>query len=224
MAQAVLTKRIAINKANAQMVGSVGVAAFVTVFCLVAVHALWGQNAYLSRVNSAKDKANKQLQANVTAASNLASSYKTFVGSNTNAIGGSATGTDQNDGDNAKIVLDALPSSYDFPALTASIEQILTSNNLKVATITGTDDEVAQAATTGSGDPQPVPMPFSFDVTDASYSQIQNLIQQLQSSIRPIQIDTITLSGSANNMKLTLNAHTYYQPGKTLNITKESVK
>jgi Tfp pilus assembly protein PilO len=224
MAQAIPTKRTAINKANAQMVGSVGVAAFVTVFCLVAIHALWGQNAYLGRVNSAKDKANKQLESNVTAASNLASAYKTFVGSNTNAIGGSSSGTDQNDGDNAKIVLDALPSSYDFPALTASIEQILTSNNLKVATITGTDDEVAQAGTASSGDPQPIPMPFSFDVTDASYSQIQNLIKQLQSSIRPIQVDTITLSGSSDNMKLTLNAHTYYQPSKTLNITKESVK
>ena len=56
------TKRLAISKANAQIVGIVGAAAFVTVFCLFAANAVFSQNRYQARVITAKEKAHKQLQ------------------------------------------------------------------------------------------------------------------------------------------------------------------
>ena len=215
-------KHLAIDKANTQMVAVVAVASFVTVFCLVAANSLWGQKNYQSRLIAAKEKANTQLKANIKAVDTLVSHYKAFTGTSTNVIGGSTSGTGDNDGDNAKIVLDALPSKYDFPALTSSLEKVFKDRKLNVNAISGTDDELAQSAATGS--PQPVPMPFGFTLSGVSYAQVQDLINTLEHSVRPIQIDTITLAGSANNMQATVEAHTYYQPSIELKVRTQVIK
>ena len=226
MAQAlqISTKRTAISKSNAQVVLVVAIASFVTVFCLVAAKTVLSQNSYQSRVIKAKTTAHKQLVLNIAAASSLVSSYNSFVSPSANIIGGNTTGTGDKDGDSGKIILDALPSSYDFPALASSLEKILTSQNLKVSSISGVDDQVNQGANLSSPNPQPVTMPFSFSVTGASYASIQQLITTLQNSIRPIQVDTLSLSGAANSMQATITAHTYYQPAKNLKITNQVVK
>ncbi len=208
------TKRLAISKTNAQMVAVVAVAAFVTVFCLIASNAVFSQNRYQARVISAKEKAHKQLQENINNYSNLATAYKAFDNASTNVIGGTKSGKGDNDGSNSKIILDALPSAYDFPALASSIEKVLADNNLKVTSITGTDDQLTQQNNTASANPQPVSIPFTFTVSNASYGSVNQLMAKLQQSIRPIQIDTLDASGSQNNMTVTVTAHTYYQPGK----------
>lgn len=218
------TKRLAITKANAQMVAVVGIASFVTVFCLVASRAVWSQTRYQARVTTKAETAHNQLQENIKAFNNLVQSYQTFVSAPKNAIGGSSTGGGDNDGDNAKIILDSLPSTYDFPALTSSLEKILDAGSFHVTSITGTDDQLSQQGNTSSPNPKPVSMPFTFTVGSANYLSVQQLIDALQRSARPIQIDSIDLSGGADDMTLTVDAHTYYQPGKSLSITKQVVK
>jgi hypothetical protein len=218
------TKHVAINKANAQMVAVVAVASFITVFCLVASKAVLSQNQYQGRVSKAKEKAHQQLQKNIKAFDSLVVSYKAFDGTSTNVIGGNASGTGDNDGSNSKLILDALPSTYDFPALTSSLEKILHDQSLKIGSITGTDDQINQQSNSESSSPQPIAVPFSFTVNNANYSSVQQLIAKLQVSIRPIQVDKLTISGGANNMTLTVNGHTYFQPAKSLSITKQVVK
>lgn len=217
-------KRLAIDKASAQMVIVVGVAAFVAVFSLIASQALWSQRGYLSRVTSAKEKAHHQLQTNIKSVDTLVSSYKAFVSNPVNVIGGSSSGTGDKDGDNAKIVLDALPPSYDFPALTSSLEKILKQRNFSVASIGGIDDQLAQQSNGSSPNPQAVSMPFNFSVSNANYAAVQDLVGLLQRSTRPIQIDNISLTGASNNMQMTVTAHTYYQPEKDLKITTKVIK
>jgi len=218
------TKRLAINKANARMVGIAGGAAFVTVFCLIATKAVFSQNQYQARVINAKEKAHTQLQANIKAFDELVTSYQAFDTSSPNIIGGSANGKDARDGANSKLVLDSLPGSYDFPALTSSVEKILKEQKFSIDGITGTDDQINQQANASNPNPQPVPMPFTFTVSNASYDNVKQLIDTLQRSIRPIQIDTMVLGGGVNDMTLTVTAHTYYQPGKSLTITKKEIK
>jgi hypothetical protein len=217
-------KRVAISKANAQMAGVVAAAAFISAFCLVSARVVWSQNIYQAHVTSAEEQANTQFKANVQSVKQLTASYTQFINTPTNIIGGSSAGTGNNDGSNAAIVLDALPDTYDFPALTSSLEKIMTAQAFKISSISGTDEELTQAGKGASPTPQPVAMPFSFSVTDASYTAVQGLITTLQSSIRPIQIDSLTLSGSSSDMQLTVNAHTYYQPAKNLGITKKVVQ
>lgn len=216
-------KHIAISKANTQVVIISGVAGFVTVLCLIIAQALISQNAYLSKVIEKKDVANKQLIANLEAVEKLSKSYDEFQSKPTNVIGGSATGTGPNDGPNSKIVLDALPSSYDYPALTSSIEKILTDRKLKVESITGVDDELIQKEAASSPTPQAVPMAFTFRIKEANYAAVQDVVGALTRSIRPIQVDSITITGGNSDMSLEVSAHTFFQPPKNLEIKSEDV-
>lgn len=217
------TKKVQIDKAQATIVGIIASTVFVTVFSLVSAKALWTQRGYQARVIDKKQQASDQLETNLQSVDGLVSSYKNFVGSSTNMLQGNPSGTGDKDGDNARLVLDALPSKYDFPALTASLEKILTDKKFKINTITGTDDEVAQSATPKSGNPVPVDMPFELSV-NGSYASIQDLVGVFEHSIRPFSIQKVSLSGDSNDMQITLNAKTYFQPEKTLNIKKEVVK
>lgn len=217
-------KHLAISKANTQVVIIAGVAGFVTALCLVIAQAYISQNAYLSKVTERKEAANQQLQANLAAVSELTKSYDAFQNKKINVIDGQADGKGQNDGPNSKIVLDALPSSYDFPALTSSIEKILTDRQLTVDAISGTDEEIVQKEVASSPTPVPVPMAFSFIISDANYEKVQDVISALSRSIRPIQIDSLTISGGGDEMELEVSAHTFFQPPKNLTIKTEAVQ
>lgn len=216
------TKRSLITKANSTMVVSTGVAAFLVVFCLVASKTLLSQANYQNRIIGAKKDAVTQLKTNITAKDSLVSSYKAFVGTSQNVLGGNPSGSGEQDGDNAKLVLDALPSKYDFPALASSLEKMINSQNLQILGITGTDDEAAQS-TDATGSPQPVPMPFQVQVS-GSYDQIQGLVKLFNTSIRPFQIQTVELSGNQSSMTATITAQTFYQPEKTFKVQTEVIK
>ncbi|MEO8785204.1 MAG: hypothetical protein ABI221_02775 [Candidatus Saccharimonadales bacterium] len=216
------SKHLQIDKANSTMVLTVAIAAFIVAFSLVASRALLNKSSYQGRVIAAKEKASNQLKANVSAASSLTTAYKAFVSSDDNIIGGNPSGSGQKDGDNAKITLDALPSQYDFPALASSLELILTQNNYKIGSITGTDDELAQQ-NTQSPSPAPVTMPFTVDV-DANLDSAKNLLDIFQKSIRPISIQTLDISGSNNDLKLNVTANTFYQPAMNLKIQTKVIK
>jgi hypothetical protein len=219
-----INKRLAISKANAQIVAVIGIASFVVVFCLVASKALISQNSYQVKVASEKTKANKQLDANLESFNALKTSYAKFNNANPNVINGNTNGTGDNDGSNAKIILDSLPSAYDYPALTSSLEKILNDRGIKINSITGVDDQAAQSgATAAAASPKPVSMPFTFSV-NTNYGAAQELLSTLQKSIRPLVIDKVSVSGGSSNMQLTVTGHTYFQPTKTLNITKKAVK
>lgn len=216
------TKRSLITKANSTMVVSTGIAAFLVVFCLVASKTLLSQANYQNRIIGAKKDAVKQLKANITAKDSLVSSYKAFVGTPQNMLGGNPSGTGEQDGDNAKLVLDALPSKYDFPALATSLEKMINSQNLQILGITGTDQEADQS-TKATGSPQPVEMPFQVQVS-GSYDQIQGLVKLLGQSIRPFQIQTVELGGNQSSMTATISAKTYYQPEKTFKVETKVIK
>lgn len=223
MKLAISTKRIQIDKANMTIVIATSIATFITIFCLVGSKALLSQRSYQSNVIAKKEVAKKQLKENISAVNNLVSSYQQFVSGQENLIGGSATGSGDRDGDNAKIVLDALPSKYDFPALASSLEKLILDNGNQIVSITGTDDELNQEANTSSSAPQPVEMPFEIAVK-GNYSSIQNLINVFEKSIRPFPIQSMSVTGKDSQIILDIKAKTYYQPEKNLNIKTEVVK
>jgi hypothetical protein len=217
------TKRSLINKANSTMVVATSIAAFVVVFALFAGKSLLGQMAYQDRVIDAKKTAFTQLKADLDARDSLEQSYTDFVAENPNILGGAAEGANQKDGDNAKLILDALPSKYDFPALATSLEKMVNEQNLKIVDIGGTDDEVTQSKNQSSSNPQAVPMPFDVQAS-GSYVSVQILINNLLLSIRPFQILSLDLSGDEGNMTVRIDAQTFYQPEKNLNIETKVVK
>ncbi len=205
------------------MVVATAVAAFVVVFSLFAGKALLNQAAYQNRVISGKKKALSQLKADLNARDSLVTAYKSFVATPQNVLGGNPTGNGPQDGDNARITLDALPSKYDFPALTTSLEKLIGDQQLQIINITGTDDEVAQSSNQSSGSPQPVSIPFQVQVS-GSYQSVQNLLSVFSRSIRPIQVQNVELTGTDSNMVATIVAQTFYQPEKNLTIKTQVVK
>lgn len=218
-----LTKRSLISKANSTIVTAAAISAFVLIFSLVSSKALFSQMGYQNRVIDKKKQTVTQLKANLEARDSLVNSYKSFVTRPQNMLGGDPSGTGPQDGDNAKIVLDALPSVYDFPALATSLEKMITGQNLQISGITGTDQEVEQQTATTTAATQPVAMPFQIQVT-GSYDAVKNLVNLFNRSVRPFQTQTMSLGGNQNNMTLTLAAQTYYQPEKTFKINTEVVK
>lgn len=225
MAKQISTKRVAISKANAQMVGAVAFASAISVFCLMASNTILGQYRYQGKVIAAKQDAADQLTANLKAFNDLQKSYRSFDRTDPNIIAGSRNGTGDQDGSNSKIILDALPRSYDFPALTSSVEKIAGDVGLSLNTITGTDDEVAQHANVSSPSPEPVSIPFTFSVAKTSYDPVKKLAAALQLSIRPIQVDKIQIViEEESGMTATFDAHTYFQPSKNLSITTKVIK
>lgn len=217
-----ITKRTLIVKANRNIVVATSLAAFVLIFALVAGRAMVGQIAYQQRVIDAKKEALATAQADLEALDSLEASYRQFVASNPNVLGGNATGEGELDGDNARIVLDALPSKYDFPALTTSLEELIINQNLQIIGISGTDEEADQSDE-ASPDPVPIEMPFQVQAT-GSYGSVQDLIEVLRRSVRPFQIQTLEIAGSESSMTITIDAQTYYQPEKNLKIETEVVE
>lgn len=219
------SKRALIDKANVTVVAVVAAAVFVTLFGLISTRALLSQRSYQQRVIDAREKARDQLGQNIAAADQLGSSYQRFVSDQENVIGGSSTGTGERDGDNARIVLDALPSKYDFPALTTSLEKLAKSQGLGITAITGVDDEVNQSAAPQNSSPQPIEMPFDITVSGA-YDQIQGLVTVFEKSIRPFNIQemTFTAGKDTSGLSLQIKAKTYYQPEKSLEFKSEVIR
>lgn len=157
-------KRIGVDKTNARMVVIAAIAAFLVVFFLVASFALFSQLRYHNRIIGAKKEAKSQLEKNLEARDSLVASYKSFASAPENIIGGNPEGTGAQDGTNSKIVLDSLPSKYDFPALTSSLEKLFADQKVTILSITGTDDEIAQSANQSSNNPLPVEIPFEVEI------------------------------------------------------------
>ncbi|CAN5155913.1 hypothetical protein BH09PAT3_BH09PAT3_5230 [soil metagenome] len=216
-------KHIMIDDVNKRVIIATSVAAFVVIFCAVASQTLFSQMMYQNRIVSAKKDTLKQLKTNQAAVSNLNGAYSDFISTPQNVLGGNTQGTSSQDGDNAKIVLDALPSKYDFPALATSLEKLLSAQGIQIQSISGTDDEVAQASNSSSATPQPIPMPSQLTAS-GSYGPVNDLAKTFEASIRPIEIQTLTLSGDDSNLTISLSAQTYYQPEKLFTIGKKVVK
>jgi hypothetical protein len=216
-------KHIQISKTNTVISITLAIAAFLTIFSLVASKALLAQQSYNSKVIKQKELAVKTLESNIVEAEKLAVSYKEFISRDTNVIGGESAGASDRDGDNAKLILDALPSTYDFPAVASSLEKILTQKNLSINQITGTDDEIAQADQQASANPTVVEIPYTFSVS-GSYDAMHDLIQSLEYSIRPMHIMKLDMNANNKDVQMTITGKTFYQSEKKFDITKEVVK
>lgn len=213
-------KKLQVDKINSSVVMVVAIAAFVVVFMLLASRALLMRMSYQNRVISAKETARDQLRDNLDQVDDLVTAYKAFAETPNNVLGGSSSGKSQNSGDNAKITLDSLPSQYDFPALTTSVEKIVKSTGSTVGSISGNDDEVSQQAQSKEG---VIEIPFEL-TANGNYSSIFKLMKTFSLSIRPINVKSVEFSGSNQDFSVTLSAKSYYQSAKTLEVKKKVVK
>jgi len=201
-------KHVKIGKENTKIVGAVGGAAFVVIFALFSIRVLVSQSLYQNRIIEEKGTTLDQLSDNINAAEDLRIAYQGFANEEQNVIGGDADGDDNNDGDNAKIVLDALPSVYDYPGLASSIEKVLTDGGYGIDSVGGSED-TALSGSTDSSAPINIPYPFS---VNASPADTKELLVTLERSIRPIYVDSLVIRSSQTGLRANIGARTFYQP------------
>jgi hypothetical protein len=220
-------KSVQISKEQQRILGAVVGATIVTVFCLTSAKVLLGQMFYQQRVINSRNNSVKQLETDVSNANTLKSQYNdVFVGSDAqNVIGGNNTSS-QNaappDGDNGKIVLDALPTTYDFPALLTSLSKMLSAEGVGAQSIGGTDQ-----ATTVDSTPSYNPQATKIDLTvsgSSTYTNSQKLLTDLERSIRPFDVTHLSLNGNESNLVISIDVSTYFQPAKTLTIPSKEIK
>lgn len=219
----VSTKHTLIEKNNTRIVIATAVASALAMFAIVGGHSMLSRMSYQRHVASGQRTAISQLKEDISSINTLVGQYQVFSSSNPNILGVSSSGTSGDQGSNARIVLDALPSQYDFPALTSSLEKILSGRGLAPQGISGSDSQPAGGSSSSSSSPQPQSMRFTLSVS-TTYQTTKDLLGDFQRSIRPFKITNFDLSGSNSNLSMSLTVDTYYQPGKTLNITNKEVK
>jgi hypothetical protein len=208
-----------IVKANNAVTISVGIATFLVIFSLFACYALLGQRSFHARVIKEKEVAKQQLEQNKAAVDALVVSYQNFVNQEINAIGGTKDGKGDNDGDNGRIVLDALPSKYDFPAVVSSLEKMLTDKKMPILEIVGIDESLNQDATVEGL----VSMPFEVS-TEANFDSIFKIMAEFERSIRPFNANIVTITATDEGIQLDFSGTTYYLPETGLKIEKKVVR
>lgn len=214
-------KYIQLSRAQQEMLAIIAIAVVVCVFSLVGFKTMLAKGNYQRKVINEKHKIIKQLEANYTAAKSLQTQYDTFAALDPNIIGGKSTGSGNQDGSNPQIVLDALPSKYDAPALASSVEKILNGDSATIRSINVKDDP---ANNSDIAVPQPAPhaLGFSFEAS-TSFSSAQQIFKDFERSIRPFDVTKLEVTGSDNALIINVNMNTYYQPARSLDLplTKE---
>ncbi len=225
-----LKKRQQIENAGKTMFIWVAIASVAVSFCVVSAQSLFQKWSYNSRVLSAKYKASDQLKKNITNAKQLQASVNALVSNDDLA----SVKTNQDD-PNTKSVLDALPSNFDATAWATSLQKaILSHSGVAIDGISVPSDEggsattgstAGAASTTPSTPTASTPQEMKFDVTvSGSYDKIRGMMLDLERTIRPIKVTSITLDGDDAAMTATIGGVTYYQPSKSATVKQEVVK
>jgi hypothetical protein len=220
-----LKKRQQIEHAGHSMFVWVAIASVAVSVCIVTTQILFQKWSYNNRVLNAKYKAADTLSKNITNAKKLKDAVNALV-SNDDLASVKTNGDDQN----TKSVLDALPNRLDATALGTSLQQvILNRSGVTIDGITVPADEsqsntnATGATNSASSSPTPTEMKFDFTVS-GSYDKIRNMMLDLERTIRPVKIVSITFNGDDAAMTATVTAVTYYQASKSAQIKQEVVK
>ncbi len=200
-----VSRREKITKANSTVFITAAIAAVVIMFSLMATRFLWQRKSYNDRVIKAKVSARNDLKDNL---------------SNLEKLSGQYSALDESPSTNGSTILHSLPPTYDYPALATAIESLAQQSGVKLAGGLGEDQSSSAIATATTSAPQEVPLDLE---VSGSYESIVKFTQNIERSIRPIVVKSVTYSGGAGGLKAHVSAVTYYQPARSLDVQKVQV-
>lgn len=205
-AQQTVSRREKISKAGSTMFIAVAIAAVIVSVSAVSMKFLWSKMSYNNRVLKAKNEANGQLKTNLENIKKLSSQYDDL---------------DKNPTADAKTILHALPPNYDYAALNSSMNSLAQQSGVQLKGGIGEDITGSEVKSAPTSSPQEIPLTIN---VSGNYQSIKQFITNLEHSIRPIIITQADYSGANNSLEAKLTANTYYQPWRTLDVTKSEVK
>lgn len=229
---ATLHKRQLIDRTNRSMFIWIACASVIVMFAVVASVFLGKQVIFKNKVISEKSKTSSILNNNIDSAKKLDKSVDDLT-----ANPDLASVKTQPDEDNLQVIFDALPWRFDGTALGASLQAKLLENlgnieSLNISALSGNPS--TDSTTTGnSGSTTDVSSVDGAQETDFNFTltgsdqNIQKALQQMEKSILPIQIISISLQASdqtGSTITAIVNAKTFYQPAKKFTLTNEVVR
>jgi len=201
-----LSKREQLSRASSTVFIAAAVAAVVVMFSLMSGKFLWNKKSYNDRVITAKTKSRDAIETNVTNIDKLTQQFPSLESTPTT---------------NATTILHALPPVYDYASLVTSLNSIAVTSGVKFNGSSGQDSS-ADALTSAPAS-TPIEIPITMQVT-GSYVSIKNFMSNMEKSIRPIHVTNVTFSGNNESLDAQIQAVTYYQPARSLDVTKTEVR
>lgn len=186
----------------------VGGSAIVTKFLI-------GSVSINTKVVSAKNAANKQLQADLQAAPQLIDAYK-------------ALGSQQ------QVLADALPETADVPDLIVTLNNMANNSGITLESVAPNEagdtsaSGAAPASGSGSGGASvsvPTPTPYAFSITfQGSYPSLTRMLNEIETSARPMVIQGVELTGTGSDLTGTIDLETFYQAAGQLPFGEETIR
>jgi len=220
-----LRKRQQIEKVGKNMFVWVACAAVILGICAVLALSLSERISYKQKVISAKSETVGRLESNIKAAKSLKQEVRVI---NTNQA---LLSTPRIDGaEPVSVILDALPSTANSSALGASLQQKLlnvegvTIESLTVDPIAGVEDvseESSDGMTTTDGE---ITFKFSVSVASGQASVLQDMLRQIERSIRTINLTKVTVEETGSKITLSAEGRAYYQPAVKVELSEKTVR
>jgi hypothetical protein len=212
-----------IDKTNSRMILTVGIATFIFVFSVFAAKALISQSLYQNRIITEKESTLSQINSNKKALEELKKSFDSFQSQAENILGGSSTGNGPLDGKNAELILDALPSKYDYPGLSSSFEKILKEGGYTIGSIGGTEDPTLASINEPVRKTTTTEIPYAFTV-NTDVEGMKKLLSTLERSIRPMYVDSMQIQVGDNLLQARVGLHTFFTQTKTYDLGSKEIK
>lgn len=217
-------KRQQIAHSNKMMFLWVAGASVVVAFALVASLFLIKQMVFQTKIIAAKAETNNTLQDNIDTTPDLKKEVEKLI-ANPNLTDARAK-ANQN---NLSVIFDALPYVADDIGFGSSLQSVLlsglgTPENITINSLSSSTAEEGEEVA-GTAIPEGAQeLAFSFTIT-GSDKDIKEILARFDRSIRPIQIDSLSLqAGEGGKVTASIQARTFYQPAKTLELTNKTVK
>lgn len=212
-------KRQQIQQANRIVFIWVAIAAAIVSVALVMTQFMFRQFLFNNKVYAAQIKTNNTLLQNAKAYDPLKTEVTKLVSNQ------DLTRLRVDPADNAlQVIIDAMPTVDDRIGLAASLQQVVLARSGVTIDGIGFVDQQLGAATTSTTATNGVnQIQFSFTAT-GSYDAIKSLLDAMHHSIRPVDVNSIKLTGTASTMTAEVQATTYYATPKTVNLSKETIK
>lgn len=212
--QVISTKTQQIEKANSTLFIAIIIASIIVSFSAVFIQILWKQGRFNAKVISAQETVRNDIEYNLETIPKLESELVVLENADDLLA-------NQGDKKNSAVILDALPSKYDFPALATSFDSLAKRSGVKLIMFEG--DDQGDLAVSSSPDPTPVEIPFTVGVK-GNYEGVVKFMNTLENSIRPLIVKNVEIKGKSGELELNLQVRTYYQPSVDLNTTKRTIE
>ncbi|MEP6710110.1 MAG: hypothetical protein ABJA64_00130 [Candidatus Saccharibacteria bacterium] len=221
-----LRKRQQIAKANRMMFVWVACVSAVVGVAAVASVFLFQKMIFNEKVLAEKQKTASILRDNNAAVDGLKANVRVL---NTNqALLDSRAQTDDKP---LQVILDALPADANSSALGASLQEVLlksdgvTIESLTVNPVAGVEAS-QDSASSGDVSSGTNTIDFSFTVSAGANqaNALRDLLRRLESSIRAIDVQSLTVEMQGSKILLTAQAQAFYEPAITAGLKDKVVR